>query len=40
LREHGYALERFVGHRTDRAGLEPIPAAAALPETTHMLLCV
>jgi FkbM family methyltransferase len=40
LREHGYALERFVGHRTGRAGLEPIPAAAALPETTHMLLCV
>lgn len=40
LREHGYALQRFVGHRSDGPGLEPIDAAAMTPDGTHMLLCV
>jgi FkbM family methyltransferase len=40
LRTHGYTIQRFVGHRGHGAGLEPVPAAAALPEGTHMLLCI
>jgi FkbM family methyltransferase len=40
LRAHGYMVQRFVGHRSYDAGLEPVPAAAALPDGTHMLLCV
>lgn len=40
LRTHGYTIQRFLGHRGDGAGLEPVPAAAALPAATHMLLCV
>lgn len=40
LRAHGYTIQRFVGHRSHGAGLEPVPAAAALPDGTHMLLCV
>ena len=40
LRAHGYTIQRFVGHRAHGAGLEPVAATAALPDGTHMLLCV
>jgi FkbM family methyltransferase len=40
LRGYGYTLQRFVSHRSDGTGLEPIHAAAPPADGTHMLLCV
>jgi FkbM family methyltransferase len=40
LRAHGYTIQRFVGHRRNGTGLEPVAAAATMPDGTHMLLCV
>ena len=40
LRTHGYTIQRFAGHRNNGTGLQPVPATAAIPNITHMLLCV